>query len=204
MIGYLKGEVAAVYDDSIVLEVMGIGYNIMMPLSAMSMLSREDKDVKIHTYLAVREDAMLLYGFITKDDLDLFKLLIQVNGVGPKVALALMTYLNSDDLRFAISAGDAKTISKAPGIGSKTAQRIIIDLKDKVIVDATFRELDASSEMATKDLNMSDARAEAVAALTALGYASKEAMAAVKKAEVSDDSDVEEILKVALRIMSKL
>ncbi len=204
MIGYLKGEVAAVYDDSIVLEVMGIGYNIMMPLSAISMLSREDKSVKIHTYLAVREDAMLLYGFITKDDLDLFKLLIQVNGVGPKVALALMTYLNSEDLRFAISSGDAKTISKAPGIGSKTAQRIIIDLKDKVIVDATFRELDAANEIATNDFNMSDARAEAVAALTALGYASKEAMAAVKKAEVSDDSDVEEILKAALRIMSKL
>lgn len=204
MIGYLKGEVASVYEDHVVLEVMGIGYNIMMPLSSATTLSREDKNVKIYTYLAVREDAMLLYGFITKDDLDLFKLLIQVNGVGPKVALALMTYLNSDDLRFAISAGDAKTISKAPGIGSKTAQRIIIDLKDKVIVDATFRELDSANELAINDFNMSDAKAEAVSALTALGYASKEASMAVKKAEVSDDSDVEEILKAALRIMSKI
>lgn len=204
MIGYLKGEIASVYEDHVVLEVMGIGYNIMMPLSSVSMLSREDKDVKIYTYLAVREDAMLLYGFITKDDLDLFKLLIQVNGVGPKVALALMTYLNSDDLRFAISAGDAKTISKAPGIGSKTAQRIIIDLKDKVIVDATFRELDAANLNAVNDLNLSDARNEAISALTALGYAAKEASIAVKKAEVSDDSDVEEILKAALRIMSKI
>lgn len=204
MIGYLKGEVASVYEDHVVLEVMGIGYNIMMPLSSATTLSREDKNVKIYTYLAVREDAMLLYGFITKDDLDLFKLLIQVNGVGPKVALALMTYLNSDDLRFAISAGDAKTISKAPGIGSKTAQRIIIDLKDKVIVDATFRELDRANDLAINEFNMSDAKAEAVSALTALGYASKEASMAVKKAEVSDDSDVEEILKAALRIMSKI
>lgn len=104
------------------------------------MLPDEGEDVKIYTYLCVREDAMILYGFLSKDDLEIFKLLITVSGIGPKGGLAILSTLPADDLRFAILSGDSKAISKAPGIGAKTAQRVILDLKDKLSLEDAFEK----------------------------------------------------------------
>lgn len=203
MIGYLKGEIAGIYEDKILIEVGGIGYNVFMPVSAMDYLDGIGTSAKIYTYLSVREDAMQLYGFITREDLEIFKLLIQVNGIGPKGALAILSIMSTDDLKFAILSSDSKAISKAPGIGAKTAQRVIIDLKDKVsLQDAFESKLSNNIEKSEKAI-MNDNKNEAVEALTALGYSSSDAYKAVRETEVTDEDDVEVIIKKALKILAR-
>ncbi|NLG05427.1 MAG: Holliday junction branch migration protein RuvA [Clostridia bacterium] len=205
MIGFLKGEIAGIYEEQILLDVHDIGYNIKVSSTTLEMLGGIGETVKIYTYLSVREDAMQLYGFLTKNDLDFFKLLIQVNGIGPKGALSILSVMNTDDLRFAIFSGDAKTISKAPGVGAKTAQRLIIDLKDKVSFEDAFEErLNRTSKSGQSvESPLHAAKNEAVEALTALGYSQTESLQAVRQVEIKDDSDVEYILKQALKIMVK-
>lgn len=201
MIGYIKGEVAGIYEDRIVLEVGGIGYNIFMPASSLDLIDGAGISIKVYTYLLVREDALTLYGFLTRDDLELYKLLISVNGIGPKGGLALLSVMNADDLRFAILSGDAKQIGKAPGIGPKTAQRLIIDLKDKVSLQDAF--LIKSEHEAAHDTGEGNAaRDEAVEALVALGYSQSDSYRAVRSVG-ADITDVEAILKAALSNMSK-
>ena len=201
MIGYLKGEVAAIYEDRIIIEVNGIGYNVIMPASSLDLIDGIGVSIKVYTYLAVREDAMLLYGFLTKDDLDFYKLLIQVNGVGPKGALAMLSVMTTDDLRFAILSDDAKKIGKAPGIGPKTAQRIIIDLKDKVNLEDAFEEKLKNSMGEQIDTKISGARQEAVEALVALGYSQSDAYKGVRGTDITEEDDVETILRKALKNM---
>lgn len=202
MIGYLKGEVAGIYDDRIVLEVGGIGYNIFMAASSLDLIEGVGEIIKIYTYLLVREDALSLYGFLTKDDLELYKLLISVNGIGPKGGLALLSVMTSDDLRFAILSGDAKQIGKAPGIGPKTAQRLIIDLKDKVSLQDAFElKTEHTAENKEKD-TLGVMREEAVEALVALGYSQSDSYRAVRSVG-NDVNDVESVLKAALSNMSK-
>ncbi|MCR5107189.1 MAG: Holliday junction branch migration protein RuvA [Lachnospiraceae bacterium] len=199
MIAYLKGSVAAIYEGQIVLETNSIGYNIFMPQSSLELIDGIGSEVKIYTYLSVREDAMLLYGFLTKDDLDFYKLLLSVNGVGPKAALSILSSFSADDLKFAILSGDSKTISsKASGIGPKTAQRIIIDLKDKVDLNEAF-ESKLSKASDADEIRDSGNRSEAVEALTALGYSSTDALRAVREASKDGIDDVEELLKRALK-----
>ncbi|MBO4902503.1 MAG: Holliday junction branch migration protein RuvA [Lachnospiraceae bacterium] len=197
MIAFLKGEVAAIQEGSIVLAVGGVGYNINMPQTSIDMIRGLSQECKVYTYLSVREDAMQLYGFLTKDDLDLFKQLIQVNGVGPKVALSVLSAIKADDLRFAILSGDAKTISKCPGVGTKTAQRIILDLKDKINLQEAFEQ--KLSHAAGNDDYITGVRQEAMEALCALGYSATDAMRACRSVDVSDTDDVETVLKEALK-----
>ena len=204
MIAHLRGELSAIYEDRIIIEVSGIGYNVLMPSSSISMLPGIGNTVKIYTYLSVREDAMWLYGFTTKDELDLYKLLITVNGVGPKAALQLLSFMGIDDLKFAIMSSDSKSISKAPGVGPKTAQRIIIDLKDKIDLLDTFENKFTNTVTGTGTTGMSESKTEACDALVALGYSQKDALAAVKSVELGDDASVEDILKAALRSISRL
>lgn len=201
MIGYVKGEVAAVYEDSIILEAGGIGYNINMPKSCLDLIEGMGSQVKIHTYLHVREDALTLYGFLTKDDLDLYRMLISVNGVGPKAGLALLSVMTSDELRFAIISGDAKLIGKAPGVGPKTAQRIIIDLKDKIDVLPSFESGRASLDVSDENEGLTDVRSEAALALIALGYSKTDSYKAVRSAS---GNDVESVLKSALLTISSI
>lgn len=202
MIAYLKGTVAAIYDQQIVLEIGGIGYNIIMPRSSMDRIGGVSEEHKIYTYLSVREDAMLLYGFLTKDDLDLFKLLIQVSGIGPKGALSLLSVMSADELRYAIVSADSKTISKAPGIGSKTAQRMIIDLKDKVSLrDALDAQLSGEGEE-TAGSAQTAAQREAAEALVALGYSQTGALKAIRTVGAEAGDDVEKILKLALKVIT--
>lgn len=202
MYAYIKGELAEKNIDHIVVEAGGIGYLIYVPAQSIDYLPDEGDQIKVYTYLYIREDAMVLYGFLTKDDLEIFKMLITVSGIGPKGGLGILSTLSADDLRFAILSGDSKTISKAPGIGAKTAQRVIIDLKDKMSLEEAFeKKLDNNADGVQKTLN-SSIKNDAVLALSALGYSSAESLKAVSKIDITDDMDVEDVLKLALKNMS--
>lgn len=140
----------------------------------------------------------MLYGFLSQDDLDMFRLLITVNGIGPKGGLAILSAMSADDVRLAVLTQDVKALSKAPGVGAKTAQRLILDLKDKVSMEETFVSRE-SATYAAQAAGLSDARREAAEALAALGYSASEAAQAVRKVENADEMDVEELLKAALK-----
>lgn len=198
MISYIIGTISEIRDESLVLENNGIGYFISVPSSMLDGLTCGD-EVRIHTYMAVREDAIALYGFRTKDDLGVFRLLLGVSGIGPKGALAVLSALSADDLRFAVLADDAATISKVPGIGKKTAQKLILELKDKMDLQDAF-EKKAANTAAAGELPAGSPQSEAVLALASLGYPSAEALKAVRKVSAGDDADnVEELLKKALK-----
>lgn len=203
MISYIRGELAEFERDKVIVDVGGVGYGIFMPERSMGMLPQAGNEVKIYTYLNVREDAMQLFGFLTRDEVQLFKLLIGVSGIGPKGGLGILSTLSADDLRFAILAGDTKAICAAPGIGKKTAEKLIIELKDKLdLEDVLDRSQGDAAGISVNagDLSVSDIQSDAVQALVALGYGSTESMKAVKKAG-SEYATVEELLKAALKNM---
>ncbi len=199
MIAYIKGEIADITEDNLVLEANSIGYNIKISSGTAGMLPGIGEEVKIYTYTCVREDAFLLYGFLTKDDLDIFKKLITVNGIGPKGGLAILSVMSADSLRFAIISGDVKEISKAPGIGKKTAERVILDLRDKVSIEDTFVNKGMGGGLSGASSGDTSSKNEAIEALTALGYSASEALKAVKQIAVTEDMDTEDILKLALK-----
>ena len=201
MISYIKGELTEIMEDAIVVENNGIGFNIRVPATVISEFSVTGEQVKVYTYLQIREDAHSLYGFLTRDDLEIFKMLINVNGIGPKGALAILSTISPDDLRFAVLANDAKAISAAPGIGKKTAEKLIIELKDKLSVEDILEKNSETVEYAGVADTANEVQAEAVQALTALGYGSKESMKAVKKVTVTEETTVEDVLKQALKYM---
>ena len=195
MIAYLNGTVEDTGDGSLVLDVGGIGYLISISSRDEMALPPKGERLKIHTYMNVREDAVQLFGFLSGEDLAMFRLLISVSGIGPKVALGILSALTADDIRFAVLADDVKTLGKAPGIGNKTARKMILELKDKInFEEAVERKLDGG-QMAVS------AREEAVQALVALGYSGSDAMRAVRAVEITEDMDTEKILKLALRRM---
>ena len=202
MIAYIKGNLADIMQDRIVIDVSGIGWQVFVPGQVLDHLPAMGEPVKIHTWLQVREDAMTLFGFLTKDDLRIFKLLIGVNGIGPKNALAILSVMNTDDLRFAILGDDAKAIAKTPGVGTKTAQRLILELKDKISLEDAFEQEMAHLQEAQSDT--SGVKAEAVMALTALGYSSSEALKALNGIAVTEDMEVEALLKQALKNMAMI
>ena len=172
----------------------GVGYNVFMPASQIDTLN-VDETVRVFTYLNVREDAMQLFGFLTRDDLEVFKLLITVNGIGPKGGIAVLSTITTDDLRVAVISEDAKAISKAPGIGAKTAQKVIIELKDKLnLEDVLEPKLDANFQV-----NDNNSMSEAVMALVALGYSQADAYRAVKSIDNIEELDVENVIKMALK-----
>lgn len=204
MIAYLKGEVVEIEEEKLILECGNIGYNISMPVSALDGTLRPGQEVKIHTHLHVREDAMQLYGFLTRDDLKMFRMLLSVSGIGPKAALGILSGLSADELRFAVLSDDVKTISRAPGVGKKTAQKMILELKDKLDLQEAFdtKTMHVQEPPQTETGNLVDAKKEAVQALTALGYSGSEALRAVKQVDVTPHMNVEEILKQALKKMN--
>lgn len=205
MIAYLKGEIVDIAEDNLILDVNNIGYNVKISTSVANMLPGIGNDIKVYTYTLVKEDAFQLYGFLTRDDLEIFKKLITVNGIGPKGALAILSVMSADDLRFAIIAGDAKAIAKAPGIGTKTAERLILDLKDKVSIEDVFDG--AMSGKVNKDVandTINGNKNEAIEALVALGYSASDALMTIKKVNITDDMDAEMILKQALKKISFL
>lgn len=200
MIAFVRGTAVDMTESSVIVEAGGIGYEIYMTGADLSQI-RIGEERRIYTYFNVREDAMQLYGFLAKDDLQMFKLLLGVNGVGPKAAMGVLSGITADELRFAILSDDVKTLSKAPGIGKKTAQKLILELKDKMKLEDAFElKLAHEQEKATAGLGeMTDARQEAVEALVALGYSSTDALRAVRKVTDVALDDVEGMLKAALK-----
>ena len=203
MISDVKGALAEKSGDRIVVEAGPVGLGIYVPLSVLEVLPPLGEEVKIYTYLQVREDDLSLYGFLNRQDLDMFRRLIGVNGIGPKGALGILSALSPDDLRLAILTGDAKAISKAPGVGAKTAQRIILDLKDKVSAEEMLASV-ADTEERTSVPLMQEAGREAATALVALGYSNLEASKAVKNVQITEDMDAEAVLRASLKYLAFL
>lgn len=201
MFSYIKGPLAEVFEDTIVVEAGSIGWNIHVPLSVLDVLPRTGEEVRIYTSFQVREDAMTLYGFLTRQDLQMFKQLLGVNGIGPKAALGILSTMRPDDLRMAIISEDAKAIAKAPGIGPKTAKRVILDLKDRIRMEdilpagiVTDQEVPAAAVVGMEGIGR-----EAIEALVSLGYSMTEAARAVRQVEITDGMTVEAVLKASLR-----
>ena len=200
MYAYFKGKLAYVGEDSIILDVHDVGYRILLSPASIAYLPQLGEEVQLYTYTSVREDAIWLYGFLSLEDLEIFKKCITVSGIGPKGGMAILSVMDAEALRFAIISGDAKAIAKAPGIGTKTAQRLILELKDKISVEDTLvnREVNGIRMTAVTQDNNSE---EAVEALVALGYSASDALKAVKAVENAAEMDVEALLKAALKNM---
>ena len=200
MYAFFKGTVESIYSDYLILDTGSMGVNIMMSASELDRLSVSD-EVKIYTYTSVREDAITLYGFLSREKLDLFKLLLTVNGVGPKLAIGIAG-CNTEDVKTAIVAQDTKALSKLPGVGAKMAGRLALELKDKV---SLFTSIDSGID--TVSSNISDNNtgntliSEAVSILTALGYSSSEALRAIRSVDISDDDTAESLVPKALRVL---
>ena len=201
MIAYVNGILEDVNEENAVLDVNGIGYNIRISADTASRLPGIGEPVRLYTYTCVREDAFLLYGFLSKSDLDIFKKLITVNGLGPKGGLAILSVMDADELRYAIMSGDAKAISQAPGIGAKTAQRVILDLKDKIKIDDTLINREIASTSGSGNTADTPQKREAVEALVSLGYGQAESMKAVNAVQGNESMDSGAILKAALKKM---
>ncbi|MDO5702583.1 MAG: Holliday junction branch migration protein RuvA [Lachnospiraceae bacterium] len=200
MYAYIKGTIQSVLEDSVIVENGGIGYRIFVPGSSRDELSAGDER-RFYTHFAVREDAMLLYGFLTQDELELFRMLLGVSGVGPKGALGILGVMRGDDLRFAVLSDDAAAISRAPGVGRKTAQKIILELKDKMDLMEAFESKAEKTAGGVPD-GSAGAQSDAIMALTALGYGNTEAMKAVRKAAAdAPDAGAEELIRAALRLL---
>ena len=202
MIAFVRGEIENISEDNVVIDTGGIGYNVKISAGTADRLPGLGREVKLYTYTCVREDAFWLYGFLTRDELEIFKKLITVNGIGPKGGLAILSVMTTDDLRFAIMSGDARAIAKAPGIGAKTAGRVILELKDKIFLEDTLiqKEMDSYTGASSEENN--SAGNEAVEALVALGYSASDALRAVKQVysePSAEELDAETILKQALK-----
>ena len=199
MIAYVKGIIEDITEDNAVIDVNGIGYNVKISADTASRLPGIGEAVKLYTYTCVREDAFQLFGFLTRSDLEIFKKLITVNGIGPKGGLAILSVMDADDLRFAIMSGDAKAISKAPGIGAKTAQRVILDLKDKISIDDEMINREIAQGSAVSLRADTPQKQEAIAALVSLGYGQAESTKAVNAIEDIETLDSGAVLKAALK-----
>lgn len=201
MISFIKGRVADIEEDKIIIECNNIGYNVFVPASLIGSIGRTGTEVKLHTYMSVREDAMTLFGFRSKEELNLFKKMISVSGIGPKGALGILSTLTVDNLKLAIMSEDAKAIAKSPGIGAKTASKLILELKDKINMDGIY---DGYSDGGMEDSGHSGEGAlqkDAADALVSLGYSPSEALNAVRKvcSKNKEISDISAIIKFALK-----
>ena len=199
MIGFVQGKVDAISEDNVVIDTGGIGYNVRISAKTAQELPGIGQEVRLYTYTSVREDGISLFGFLSRDSLDIFKKIITVNGIGPKGGLAVLSVMSADELKFAIISGNAQAITKAPGIGKKTAELVILDLKDKISVEDTQIRKEISSYDGLPQTGK--AQSEAVEALTALGYSATDALHAVRQIEHAEEMDVEAILKLALKNM---
>lgn len=200
MISYIKGSLEIIGDGFIIVECGGIGYRMMISGKFLEKLPGIHSDIKVYTYMAVREDDISLFGFYSTEEMDVFKILLGVSGVGPKVALSLLSALTVNELRLAVISDDVKSISKANGIGAKGASRIILELKDKLkmedMLDAAYEENVSTAGSVTMDI-----RNDVITALTALGYTGMEATKAVNKVKNASDMDEETLLKEALKLL---
>ena len=197
MISYLKGELAGAGEGMAVVDVGGMGFRVFIT-------DRDQADlpavVQLYTYLSVREDAIWLYGFLSEEDRQVFRQLLTVSGVGPKAALGILSALSANDLRFAVFSDDVKAISKAPGVGLKTAKKLILELKDRLKLEDVIPGGGNMDEEAGSHAQDADVT-EAVEALVTLGYSSSEALRAVKRVKMAGNMKTEDILGEALKVI---
>lgn len=198
MYSYIKGTIEEIEEGSVVIENNGIGYNILMPMAKAFILGSIGDEVKVYTYTNVKEDTFSLFGFVNKDELKLFKMLISVSGVGPKTGQEIISNIDLNNLINAIVNGDFKTIAGAPGVGKKTAERIIIDLKDKV---SAFSGVSANENIKSSSPIFGEEYDNAVLGLISLGYSKKDSQAAAEKAMNNGAVKSDEILMGALKIL---
>lgn len=204
MFAYVKGIVADIAEDCCVIDVHDVGVNVHISAQTAARMPGIGQEAKLYTYTSVREDAFWLYGFLSKGDLEMFKRCITVSGIGPKGALGLLSAMDGDQLRFAILAQDVKALSQAPGIGKRTAERLVLELKDKLDYETADLSREAAAYgdgKALGNLPEHPGKREAVEALVALGYGQSEAMKAVSQVEGAESLDSSALLKQALKKM---
>jgi Holliday junction DNA helicase RuvA len=199
MITFLRGKLVEALPTQIVVDVGGVGYEVLIPLSSFDKLPARSGDITILTHLAVREDAHVLYGFMTAAERDMFRLLINaVSGIGPKTALNILSGINIGALRSAVATGDVKSLSQISGVGKKTAERIVVELRDKLGKSAALETgAGARAALSAEDAKFSDA----VAALLALGFKQPDAHEAVRGAQalLGAQAGVEQLVRAALK-----
>ena len=198
MISFLHGKLADALPTQITVDVNGVGYDVLIPISSFDKLPAPGNDVKVLTHLAVREDAHVLYGFMTSAERDLFRLLINtVSGIGPKIALNVLSGMNTTMFRGAVANGDVKALSGIPGVGRKTAERIVLELKDKIGAPGAWEASSAERSLSAGDQKINDA----VLALMALGFKQPDAHEAVRGAQavLGAQASVEDLVRAALK-----
>jgi Holliday junction DNA helicase RuvA len=201
MFAYIKGTIEAKSNDSIIVEAGGIGYRIYTSISTINNIGQVGSSVKVYTHYYVREDLAALYGFFTMEELGMFEMLITVSGVGPKAAISMISALTPSRFALAVVSQDSKSLTKAQGIGPKMAQRIILELKDKISKEQ-LSAVSLDSQSSNADFNSDSVLSEAVSALMVLGYSSFEASNSVNRV-YTEEMGVEEIIVKALKILSR-
>lgn len=199
MISYIKGSLAEVNEDSIVVDRSGIGFLIRVPATVLNQMPPVGEEVKIFTIMAVKEDDISLIGFLTREERSMYKLLVSISGIGPKGALGILGAMDIDSLRFAIHSGDAKTISSAPGIGKKTAERLVLELKDKVDIEGESDIAIPAYRAGEPAAGDTPEKADAIAALIALGFSQTETNKAVRDLGDVAGMSADDIITAALK-----
>ena len=204
MIAFVSGQLENVSGNTAVIDVNGLGFEVQVSAQTAGELASQgiDAAVKLYTYMIVREDQISLCGFLSRDELNLFKMLITVSGVGPKGALSILSAMSADELRYNIVSGDAAAISRAPGVGKKTAERVILDLRDKLKNTMDMNEGPSGEMSGSVPLQENSAEKDAVDALVSLGYARQEAARAVAQAKNDGAVGTEELLHKALALFN--
>lgn len=195
MYQYIIGDIEEINEDNIVIENNGIGYIIYTSKNSIMNIGQNTLNRKIYTHLVVREDVMSLYGFTSKEELEMFKLLITVTKIGPKVGIGILSAMNPSNIKISIMSGDTKALSRAPGVGKKTAERIILELKDKIGDNIMYDE-GSNAKVPI------DETEEVIVALNSLGYTRNEIFKALSVIDIKDKK-TEDIIKLALRKLSK-
>lgn len=198
MISFLHGKLMEVLPTQVTVDVNGVGYDVLIPLSSFDKLPQPGGDVKLLTHLAVREDAHVLYGFMTTAERELFRMLINtVSGIGPKIALNVLSGMNPVAFRGAVANGDVKSLSQISGVGKKTAERIVVELRDKIGAAGAWEASSAARTLSSSDQKVNDA----VLALMALGFKQPEAHESVRAAQamLGEAASVEELVRAALK-----
>ncbi|MDK0917460.1 Holliday junction branch migration protein RuvA [Clostridium perfringens] len=201
MYEYIRGQFQGISKDYVVIELNNIGYKIFTSGNTMSNMPKVGDEVLLYLEQIVREDFIGLYGFTTREELEMFKLLLSINGVGAKAALSLLSISTVNNLKYAIMMGDEKHITRAPGIGKKTAQRIILELKDKLKPDELTSEEEQLIEGINDNSDYSFNINETLSALMALGYTEKEAQKALEK--VDKTLSIENMIKESLKLLMR-
>lgn len=204
MLAYIRGTLSDIDENIVIIENNGIGYGVSSSMNTIRQLPSIGSEIKLETKLIPKEDSLTLYGFYDKEELKMFELLLSVSGIGPKGALAILSSMTVSDIRFAVAGSDAKAFSAVPGVGKKTAERAIIDLKDKVDIIGTFEEkitADLSKKKAAPSITVKE---EVLEALVALGYSASNAARALDKMTITESTTTEQLLSDTLKQMSFL